>query len=267
MPEGNGWVNSLLLLPRTIQLMTPLDAVELKQNIADSRHLLEQQQEKKSVHEHGTAREHQESLNLLGLTEQEALEYVIMLSREDNNPNSGGEASMSHDSPPLVPSIHQDPLEAEEGVFGWDIDDAPSIKDQRSESDPTSTSGSSSSSHESDDAQLLDFSPVPLLNPSDEIHFPPISLSRSPIDNPALGSRSPPQLDITTSRSSAWGKDRVTSLQGSHSTTSVVSFPVSQRRVPTVSSHLTSSGPEADDDLEIAIQLSLAEARSRGDQI
>lgn len=245
--------------------MTPLDAVELKQNIADSRHLLEQQLEKKSVHEHGTAREHQESLSLLGLTEQEALEYAIMLSREDNNPNPGGEASTSHDSPPLVPSVHQDLLVAEEGVFGWDINDTPSIRDQRSESDPTSASGSSSSSHESDDTQLLDFSPVPLLNPSDESHFPPISVSRSLVDNPVLGSRSPPRLNVTTSQSSAWGKDRVISSQGSHNTTSI--FPVLQRRVPIVSSHLTSSGHEADDDLEIAIQLSLAEARSRGDQV
>ena len=260
-------MNSLLLLPQTIQLMTLLDAVELKQNIADSRHLLEQQQGRKSVHEHGTIREHQESLSLLGLTEQEALEYVIMLSREDSNPNFRGKASMSHDSPPLVPSVHQDPLVAEEGVSGWDIDDAPSIKDQRSESDPIFASGSSSSSYENDDAQLLDFSPVPLLNPSDEIHFPPISVSRSPVDNPVLGSRSPQRLDITTSRSSAWGKDRVISSQGSHNTTSVVSFPASQRRVPTVSSHLTSSGHEADDDLEIAIQVSLIEARSRGDQV
>jgi len=250
--------------------MTLLDAVELKQNIADSRHLLEQQLEKKSSHEHGTVREHQESLSLLGLTEQEALEYAIMLSREDNNPNSRGEASMSHDSPPLVPSIHQDPLaseEAEEGVLGWDIDDAPSIKDQQSGIDPISASGSSSSSHENDDAQSSDFSPVPLLNPSDEIHFPPISVSRSPIDNPALGSRSPPRLNITTSGSSAWGKDRVVPSQSSHNTTSIVSFPVSQRRVPTVSSHLMSSGHEADDDLEIAIRLSLAEARSRSDQV
>lgn len=235
-----------------------------------------EQESKNSRHKHSANREHQESFDLLGLSEQEALEYAIMLSREENNHNVGmGESSASH-----IDSISGDTSEsfspqdpaAEEGVFGWDTDEAYSDKSsQRLGSDviPVSASSSNSSSNGNDDVRSSNSSPRPSINTNDQLHFPPIS--PTPVNTPGLGSGSSSRLNVMNVRSSAWGtplKGSSTSPPNARSNTSVASSSsTEQRRTVPVSSPPGSSGDDLDNDLRLAIELSLAEARSRGDQV
>ncbi|KXN90416.1 F-box/WD repeat-containing protein pof10 [Leucoagaricus sp. SymC.cos] len=256
-----------------------MHTAELKQNIAESRHLLEQEA-KKIRHKHGTTRGHQDSLGQLGPSEQEALEYVMMLSREEHarSTGAGGPSTGSSSYDPFNTSgQYGNAQESEEGVFGWSTDEASDQGSRRSESDlvPVSASSSNSSSYENDGARSsasFTSSSVPSINTDDHLHFPPISTSPTPINTPGLGSGSSPRLNVTSSRSSAWG----TPLRASGSTTSspgargsalVVSSPTAQRRASTASSQPASSGDDMDDDLRFAIELSLAEARSRGENV
>ncbi len=248
--------------------------VELKQNIADSRHLIEQES-KKSRKAHGRVQEHQASLDQLGLSEQEALEYAMMLSREESSPNSVvGESSTAptsgHSQPPTNQELF---LALEEGVFGCDTEassDYGGSAHSGNDLIPLSASSSTSSSYENDRARSAsssDPSPVPSIR-SDNIHqFPPIGVSPTPINTPGLGSNSPPRITPGSSQS-AWNvplRTPATSPPRVRSIPSAGRSPREPQYAASPPSHPVSVRGSFDEDLRLALELSLAEARSRGE--
>lgn len=274
---GGKWLRELTRSYSAFELGSCFtEHVELKQNIAESRHLLEQESKKsKSRQVDDRTNEHQAGLDQLGLSEQEALEYAIMLSREETAQNSGTSGpSRNH------PNLHvlERPVAPQDGVFGWDTDEV--FSDYRgskgSDSDliPISASSSNSSTYENDGVPCcssLDASPIPSVSTEDHLHFPPISVSPTPVNTPGLG---PDPLSRTNARGShsAWN----TPFKAKSSTSS--SSSPSARSVPSVGSSPTGRRCHApilsqsadvegnfDEDLRLALELSLAEARSRGD--
>jgi len=252
-----------------------LQHVELKQNIAESRHLLEQES-KRSRKARGRVQEHQATLDQLGLSDQEALEYVMMLSREENFQNSvAGEPSTAPSFGHPQPLTDQElSVALEEGVFGCDTEassDYGGSAHSGSGPIPLSASTSTSSSYENDRTRSgasSDASPIPSLSSNDTHQFPPISNSPTPINTPGLGSHSPSRTNIGSAQSSAWNvplRTPTTSPPRARSIPSVESPPLEPQHTAPTSLQPASVGGSFDEDLRFALELSLAEARSSED--
>lgn len=263
----------------------------------------------------GREKEQRSTLDNLGLDEVEAVEYVLMLSRDEEEARSRG-------SPSTPPNSHLS-LE-EEGVFEGDFDDIPrdGVRIPSSaRSSPSSTYQSqpgrslprtspSASNHKIQvsprfraEATEAGFSVSPLkmstiASSSNEIAR---SVSSSSLDDfpsisptPSTSSPSPPTTSSVrrtspdTTRAGVWGSLRPSvsssgpaSPQASSPQTSrrgsawITNSTVTADRQPSTSSDppsLLSAQPvvnepatveDLDDDLKYAIELSLAEARSR----
>ncbi|KAG6816844.1 hypothetical protein H0H87_002493 [Tephrocybe sp. NHM501043] len=264
------------------------EQVELHETISESKTQLMQEFEYMQK-AHGRAREQYARLETMGLDEAEAVEYVLMLSRDE--------------------ALHRASTEVEEGVFeNFDFDDLPphaiasssTTNHHFGAATPKHTrwmSASSSSNKKVRVSPPFRAEPMeagwgdksPSLSPPksrspqspDKTHFPPMS-----------GSTSPP---APTNR--AWGADRSTvsrsssiaSLSSAYGDAATPGSPRSRRssgwavplRSPTatrspvsvassVSSNRSLGMPvqedeEMDEELKFVLELSLAEARSRGE--
>ncbi|KAJ7680672.1 WD40-repeat-containing domain protein [Mycena polygramma] len=265
--------------------------LEMHQAIVESRHLLDE--ESKHVQRaYGREREQRARLETLGLDEVEAVEYVLMLSREE-----------------AVERERSAAAQIDEGVFEGDFDgfDEEAIVPRRARASPrrstspASASASASSAPSSPPRTSLieprsNGRPIPraspspsnakiqvspplraepteaLLSPSSSTggappaaaQFPPIPMSSSVGSSSHAGSPTKPKSAWSTSppakakANGAWG----TPLQASPGTSVGGGGRVSR------SSFEAGAGDgeedEMDDDLRLAIELSLAEARSRG---
>ncbi|KAJ7723532.1 hypothetical protein B0H16DRAFT_1598368 [Mycena metata] len=244
--------------------------LEMHQAIVESRHLLDEE----SAHvqrAYGREREQRARLETLGLDEVEAVEYVLMLSREE--------------------AIEREAAQAiDEGVFEGDFDDMNGMslnnpvprRVSRSSSPPSSAasspprsllsppsspprapgvesrsgrpipraSGSNSKIQVSpplraEPTEAL-FTPSPPATAPAVAHFPPISSSASPRGSPA--------------GKSAWSTPLARSPVPSPGTS--VSSGGRVSRAPSSTTKVDEE--DMDDDLRLAIELSLAEALSRG---
>ncbi|KAG6824534.1 hypothetical protein H0H92_006574 [Tricholoma furcatifolium] len=286
-----------------------LEQVELHQTISESQSLL--QEESKQVQMvYGREREHRAMLETMGLDEGEALEYILMLSREE---------ALQHEIS-LNPAIH------EEGVFdNFDFDGIPSnlthLVAGPSGSTPSNSGMSTpkrtprhshraSPSHSNEKVQVSPpFRPEPMeagngdvpltlpplsLDSSDEKHFPRMSTSASPPSPTTHRAWSISRSNISrTSSIDSQGSARVV-VAGSpmsrkspawagpsqspavpRSPQSVKSFSQAvpsqnsvARNLPSVpSSPSMGDDDELDDELRFVLELSLAEARSRGEDV
>ncbi|KAI9568749.1 WD40-repeat-containing domain protein [Boletus coccyginus] len=283
--------------PRPRHALTRVpEQYEMSKDIAESYMELEYERAH-TQRTYGREREQRSTLDTLGLSESEAVEYVLMLSREEEEARQEGT---------LV----------SEGVFEGDFDDLPGIPTTSlSRSTPsTPLSLHSSSSHHSNGRQHLRLSPpisndkvqvltrfVPepmeagasisplrslTIGPSTQpspvmirntsssslAHFPTISTSLSSTSSSKCGTSASPEQPR-----SVWSTP-LKSLSPPSSPRSRVVTPVMARSNMSLLSadiarHRESSQLEApdtqemDDDLRFAIELSLAEARSRGELV
>ena len=254
------------------KLMTCAEQVEMKETIKESRRMVEQENES-SKRAFAREKEHQAKLEKLGLTEAEALEYVLMLSREEALGRGVVDTNRAI---------------SEEGVF--DIDESPRSTDHERIASTSSlyrspsTSSSSSVSTASDQTwnsysespvsygcygaanpQGVETSSLPLPSSLSSVmpgtttptlaedEFPPISVS--PTSSITSGSRSPSSKSPGKSWSSV-----ASPSQARRST----SGPRRFRPVGAVAVKYAHDG-EMDEDLQFAMELSLAEAHSRRD--
>ncbi|KAJ7293825.1 hypothetical protein C8J57DRAFT_1270108 [Mycena rebaudengoi] len=214
--------------------------LEMHQAIVESRLLLEE--ENKSVQKaYGREKEHRAQLETLGLDESEAIEYIMMLSLEEA-------AERQRNTPPA----------REEGVFQGDFD-FDDVSDTPRSSSPSSQSSGGSSPPRPSTSTLASSSAnrdIPLT----PAHFPPISANASPRSSPGKSAwssplaKSPvPSPGSSASHSRAWGGISGRAPGTSVSPPSSLVFHASRN----------ASKDDMDADLRFAIELSLAEARSR----
>ncbi|KAJ6625814.1 hypothetical protein B0H10DRAFT_2000803 [Mycena sp. CBHHK59/15] len=243
--------------------------LEMHQAIDDSRHLLEE--ESKYVQKaYDREREQRARLETLGLDEVEAVEYILMLSREEVIERER-----------TAPAI-------EEGVFEADFDDA--IDAPRTS--PSYSPPSSANSSPPRTSAVQNGRPIPRASPSASskskiwvsppfrsepmeapfgsspsaardippapAHFPALGASSSPRGSPSpaksawstpLSRSLAPSPGSSASRTASWGVN-VGRASGSTSPSRSLGFKTS--RV---------DDDDMDDDLRLAIELSLAEAR------
>ncbi|KAJ6594264.1 hypothetical protein B0H19DRAFT_1094736 [Mycena capillaripes] len=242
--------------------------LEMHQAIVESRHLLEEE----SAHvqrAYGREREQRARLETLGLDEVEAVEYILMLSREEAIERERSAAAQAID----------------EGVFVGDFDDEVIIPAHHNVSASPARSAASSppSSAPSSPprASAVDSRkgrPIPRASPSNakiqvsppfraepvEALFTPSSPSkRGPAPAaahfPTIGSSVSPRGSPAKSKS-AWSTPlQRRSPTASPGTSVPGTAPIS--RAPSAS---LKADDDMDDDLRLAIELSLAEALSRG---
>ncbi|KAG6908806.1 hypothetical protein DXG01_003253 [Tephrocybe rancida] len=255
-----------------------MQQIELHETILESKTLLKQESEYVQ-RAHDRAREQHAKLETMGLDEAEALEYVLMVSREE--------------------ALRTQPPVTEDGVFeNFEFDDVASSSSytngpNTSHLTPVPSGTSTPKTRPTECAAL--FPSTANLSPpeaewgecrsisgssqsSDETHFPPISASASPpapainhrTSRSNISRRSSNASQVSTgthggsasrSPSSAWAVP----LRGSVVTRSpVVASPSSSSRSDR---SLPANVHEEDENLRFVLELSLAEARSRGEVV
>ena len=233
--------------------------------ITESRDLLSC--EKKRVqHVLGREEEQQAGLNSLGLSETEALEYVLMLSRDEMNKNSNiiGGTDVSSSQTSVI---------ANEGLFKRDFDEP-------SASPPvlSMTSGGTlpSPSHNRDDVSSPYKETTEAGIASDDAgsgssvssleHFPLISAITSPVASPVLDPaerNKAPSLVSDSFPSPVVGCPQPLAGKSAWNTPLVKKSPPARTPVfgnPRSNEVGTRYGDDVDADLRLAIELSLAEA-------
>lgn len=287
------------------------DQLELHRDITESRQELNDEQAYVR-RAYGREKEQRSILDNLGLDEIEAVEYVLMLSRDEEEARSTGQFSVS----------------VEEDVFENDFDDVstrainvPNSSSLHSASDSTCNSGRSpprtsppESNHKvqvsprfrpepmeavasSSSSVLMDIPTILSLSPD---HFPPISpttsnpgtpetswasrsvsgspeVSRSawssprrsapPSGVPSPGSMSPLTYRTGSTRGVSGGVGRSASSASSLPSIDLVGHP-NRMNINVNAGDLSAAlGDEMDEDIRFAIELSLIEARSRGENV
>ncbi|KAG5643173.1 hypothetical protein DXG03_001377 [Asterophora parasitica] len=234
--------------------------MELNETILESKSILKLESDKvKKANDR--ARAQQARLESMGLDETEAVEYLLMLSRDEALQRENATASLGD-------------LDAED-VFDFNQSSAHAA----SSSAMYAYEGSRTSTptiprprlfHSHYDTQDEDASPPPESpNSTDEAHFPPMSASASPPAAPVTSSRasrssasgSGSPKSVESASASAWSIPLRMSLPASTSTSAASSVHSSHSVGP------REDGEEMDEELKFAIELSLAEARSRGENI
>lgn len=279
-------------------------------DISESRRELEEER-KHSQRAFGREREQMSTLAHLGLSEMEAVEYVLMLSRDEEEVRC---------QPRDLAESSRTAFRDDEGVFIADFDDVPTPMATRSSmfgseaSSAPSSRASSFSAHSSPNSDgIQPARTFPRVAPSSSNHkiqvsprLRPEPMEAGPITLPlparrvsqtAAASGPPPASDlehfpavVSRASSSASASGSSASLAGSapgspQSIRSAWSTPLRSARSSEVPSPspvvvgsparaLTSAarmGPshaeEDDADLRFALELSLAEARSRGEDV
>lgn len=240
-----------------------LQQLEINQMITESRYLLSD--EKKRVPRVlGREEEQQAGLNSLGLTETEALEYVLMLSRDEMNNNSdiiGGTGAGSS----------QTSITANEGLFKMDFDEpstSPPILSMRPggplPSPPHSRDEVSSPYKEIKEADTASEDVGSGSSVSSLEHFPLISASTSPVASPVLEpaerNKAPSSVSFP---SSIVGRPQPLAGKSAWNTPLVKKSPPARTPVfgnPRSNEVGSGYGDDVDADLRLAIELSLAEA-------
>lgn len=277
-----------------------IEQLELHRDINESRKALEYEHAYVQ-RAYGREREQRSTLDELGLDEVEAVEYALMLSRDEEEARSGG-------SGPATPPNRLIPME-EEGVFEADSDESathgirsslatqsppsslprtsPSTSNRKIQVSPrfrpepteagfsispltTDAIGSSSTaiSRTVSTSSIEDFpsiSPTQSASPSPSATGWPRRTSSDAHSKVAWGSprRSPPSKGpspTNSRRGSVWTSSQPTS---STAPASLLSIGLAQHSSGADSAVPRGEVEEMDEDLRFAIELSLAEARSR----
>ncbi|KII90181.1 hypothetical protein PLICRDRAFT_159580 [Plicaturopsis crispa FD-325 SS-3] len=269
--------------------------LELNHAIKESRAALEEEQRYRHK-VFGREKEQHSTLENLGLDEVEAVEYVLMLSRDDE------ERRRMNSGPSFPSSSGSGPGEGDD-MFEDDFDDAYASTSTHARSSADSRRSSMS---QSTDRSLPRVSPsisnlkvqvsprfrpepteagfsISPLNasagPSSGVMIPPssdafprVSPTQSPATSVPNGSwvRKPSLPSSPESMRSAWGTAR-RSAASSETHSPVSGSPLMSRGTWGASGHdqnnMLPEDEELDEDLRFAIQLSLAEARSRGEDV
>ncbi|KAK0490819.1 WD40-repeat-containing domain protein [Armillaria novae-zelandiae] len=220
--------------------------LDLKASVSESLALLKQEQER-ARQAHSRERKQRENLENLGLSEVEAVEYLLMLSRDE-------QAEKEREAMNIISA------RVEEGVFEWDVDDnlraGPSAATHRQSATPSlpsgqisrlSLKGEQTEASSSKDQQ----SPTPS-SLSSEKDFPFVGKSRS-------ASSSAGSISVWDSGSpkrrlanSPWGSPRAG--------VSAATTPPMAHTSGSPSSLYNQRQRQEEEDLRLAIQLSLEEA-------
>ncbi|PPQ64115.1 hypothetical protein CVT24_008726 [Panaeolus cyanescens] len=178
-----------------------LDQVEMKKTISESRDLLKDHSDHVQ-RAFGREREQIAGLNNLGLSEVEALEYVLMLSRDETNARAMAEANALAGAGSSS-NNHTDPF-IDEGVFEADFDDEDEDTGTRTPSSDTSRRPSIAPSISSSDSQSSAYASA-----HSGIASSPSSRSAGALSHSSFASASP------SSRSSRMGLTMTRSGPGS----------------------------------------------------
>ncbi|KAK0453427.1 WD40-repeat-containing domain protein [Armillaria borealis] len=220
--------------------------LDLKASVSESLALLKQEQER-ARQAHSRERKQRENLESLGLSEVEAVEYLLMLSRDE-------QAEKEKETMDVASA------RVEEGVFEWDVDDnlraGPSAAARRQSatlSSPSDQNSQLSSKRDQTEAGSSkdQQSPTPS-SLSSEKDFPFVSKSRSA--SSSVGSISAWDSGSPNRRlaNSPWGSPRAG--------ISAATTPPMANTFGSPSSLYSQRQRQEEEDLRLAIQLSLEEA-------
>lgn len=241
----------------------------MKEAITESQRMVEQENES-SKRAFARGKEHRTNLETLGLTEAEALEYVLMLSREealgrgvvDTNRAISEEGVFDIDEPPRSTGHAYERIASTSSLYRSPSSSSSvsTASDQTYSESPASYGRYGAANPQGAETSLLSSVPSVMSGAATptlaEDGFPPISVS--PTSSITSGSRSP----SGKSPGKSWSSVAATSppSQVSRSASGPRRFhPVGVKAVKS-----TDDG-EMDDDLRLALELSLAEAHSRGE--
>jgi hypothetical protein len=212
------------------------EQVDMYRDISESKREIEEEQSWKRA-AYGREKDHLGSLEVLGLNEQEALEYVLMLSRDEE----GRDPTSEHSSIP--PSSNTQ------------VRDSPRAK---LEARPAGVAGSPGSpemvSSVSTGSDLSDEKEFPAVGESVSSRGSGISGIATPL-KPQRSNGSPP---------SAWNSRLKTPCKtGNPSSNRATATVLSPRSTEWGNRSTASEENEEDEDLKLAIELSLAEASKK----
>lgn len=269
-----------------LYLTLPIEQIELNDDIRESERLLEDER-KHAQRVNSRARAQQLVLNQLGLTEAEAVEYLMMLSREDEQykfsepPISQAPSGLIRDAADHAEHGGGDHDEAE-SIFTFDDSNqcrlSPSPSPQHHSIAPSSSRLMTRALWPNSNVNVqLSNSLPPDLNsgfaPSLAAPSASYSINGSVPSTPAS---SFDDHEIFPSASSSWASKSVSSVHfaGSRSrgcpsiVGSTPSPPASSSSILSLNASSKASSTDAEDEeLNYVLQLSLAEARSRGEGV
>lgn len=268
-----------------------VEQLEMHQTITESRSLLKLEAEQVK-RKNGREQAQRARLESMGLDETEAIDYLLMLSRDEA---MQGDNRLS----PTSPSMAYDSPGAEEGVFEGDFDDIPSSASFASSSQitlPMAATGHSGRGTPSQGWQIpvsrsnqnvqtslrynsgvLAGSTSPQSGLSKDTRVFPINASTSPTpSNSSIRTDATRRSNASGSGGSASPRSAQSAWNAplSQSVASASRLPPTQRAAAPPPPALQTASPrgstvleDMDEGMRFAIELSLAEARSRGEDV
>lgn len=272
-------------------------------DIAESRRELDHEQAT-TRRTFGREREQQSTLDNLGLSEVEAVEYILMLSREEEERRRQAEAQITADdgvfagsfdedlqTPVVTPSSFMDRPAANMFIHNGRtyprplhptstsrIHVSPRLRPEPMEAGSSASPGSFSLSSSVSSSRSASSSQLALPPRDDPSHFP--SMSSTPTHRSISGSpesvrsawSTPLRMSRSEGPSSPHGSGSLVSSPAAHTSgMSLLSARFAQAQVQdgvaVASAGSLGSSADEDADLRYAIELSLAEARSRGEDV